>query len=172
MFSSMAGACDDGNRCTVADTCAAGPAGPVCGGTPVSCDDGNACTVDACDPVTGGCRHDPMMAPDVAGLIFTNPTVMTWPANPGASSYDSYRGTIPAHGLGSRPPAGPLYDQTCFEAGDAHGDGVLVSTDPTIPPLGTAFYYFVSEVAPCGEGAIGKDSNGTTIMNSAPCPGP
>ena len=170
--SPLAGACDDGNRCTVSDTCAPGPAGPVCSGTPVNCDDGNACTVDDCDPVSGGCTHAPVMEPDVTGLLFTSLTVVTWSANQGAGSYDSYRGTIPAHGLGTRPPAGPLYDQTCFETGDSNGDGVLVSTDPAIPPLGTAFYYLVSEVAACGQGPVGEDSNGTTIMNSSPCPGP
>jgi len=44
--------CDDGNKCTVGDTCRNG----VCAGTPVQCpDDGNPCTVAFCNPATGLC---------------------------------------------------------------------------------------------------------------------
>lgn len=42
--------CDDGDACTIADTCGLGQ----CGGTGVVCDDGNVCTTDACD-ATSGC---------------------------------------------------------------------------------------------------------------------
>ncbi len=42
--------CNDGNACTLADTCAGG----LCQGTPKSCDDGNACTADACNPDSNG----------------------------------------------------------------------------------------------------------------------
>lgn len=46
------GACDDGEVCTVGDSCVAGS----CKGTLDSCDDGNPCTMDAC--VKGkGCIH-------------------------------------------------------------------------------------------------------------------
>ncbi|TNF37790.1 MAG: DUF11 domain-containing protein [Deltaproteobacteria bacterium] len=45
--------CEDGDLCTVGDTCASGicVAGPV---TP--CNDGNDCTLDACNPATGLCE--------------------------------------------------------------------------------------------------------------------
>ncbi|MBM4395167.1 MAG: putative metal-binding motif-containing protein [Deltaproteobacteria bacterium] len=43
-------ACDDGDRCTGADRCAAGE---CAGGAAVRCDDGNPCTDDACVPATG-----------------------------------------------------------------------------------------------------------------------
>jgi hypothetical protein len=46
-------ACDDGNSCTIGDTCNAGACLP--GGT-TGCDDGNPCTDDSCDP-SGGCVH-------------------------------------------------------------------------------------------------------------------
>src|SRR5206468_1969483 len=83
------------------------------------------------------------------GLHFTGATMLTWPGVDGASFYNTYRGTIPGRMLASRPPAGPLYDQACFEYGDANGDGALISTDAASPPVGTAFYYLVS-VAGCG----------------------
>jgi hypothetical protein len=142
---------------------------PTCRSQPVNCDDGNACTVDDCDPVTGGCLHALVPVAEVASLQFTDPTTLNWPAVAGANFYNTYRGTIPLHGLGSRPPAGPLYDQTCFEAGDSHGDGLLVSVDSAVPPLGTAFYYEVTEMATCGEGPIGTDSNTSIIPNTSPC---
>ena len=47
--------CDDGNVCTVSDTCAF----KQCSGTPLgqdACDDGQACTEDGCDP-SAGCTH-------------------------------------------------------------------------------------------------------------------
>jgi hypothetical protein len=45
--------CDDGNPCTVTESCVAGECQ---GGQAVNCNDGNPCTVDACDPATG-CTH-------------------------------------------------------------------------------------------------------------------
>ncbi|MFZ4578831.1 MAG: hypothetical protein ACOYOB_10595 [Myxococcota bacterium] len=47
------GPCEDGNPCTLGDTCKAGgcQAGP---GAP-TCDDQNPCTTDSCDPATGKC---------------------------------------------------------------------------------------------------------------------
>lgn len=169
--SPMAGACDDGDRCTIGDTCTPGPSGqPICSGIPANCDDGDACTMDTCNPVTGGCLHMPIGSSEVpVGFHFTSASSMTWPGVSGAAFYNTYRGTIPLHMMGSRPPAGPLYDQTCFEYGDAFGDGATSSTDASTPPVGTAFYYLVSEETGCGESSIGSDSNGTPIPNSAPC---
>ena len=46
-------ACEDGDLCTVGDSCAEG----VCvSGVATNCNDGNPCTDDSCDP-TGGCLH-------------------------------------------------------------------------------------------------------------------
>jgi len=48
--------CDDGNACTVADSCSGG----ICvSGSEFSCDDGNICTDDSCDPLTGNCTSTP-----------------------------------------------------------------------------------------------------------------
>ncbi len=41
--------CDDSNRCTENDVCAAG----TCTGSAVTCNDQNPCTDDTCDPATG-----------------------------------------------------------------------------------------------------------------------
>lgn len=166
--------CDDADRCTTGDTCVAGPPGtdPDCQGQPAACDDSDACTVDGCDPVTGGCVHAPVALAEAAGLHFTNPTTLAWQGSGGAVYWNTYRGTIPADTFGGRPPGQPLYDHTCFEMDDQHGDGPTVAIDAALPSSGTAFYYFVSMHASCGESPLGTDSNGTAVPNPAPCPMP
>ena len=47
-------ACEDGNKCTTADTCTGG----VCSGLKDQCDDSNPCTTDSCLPGSG-CIHVP-----------------------------------------------------------------------------------------------------------------
>jgi hypothetical protein len=52
----QAASCDDGNACSVGDTCGKGAdGGAAClpGATTKVCDDANLCTDDACDPKTG-----------------------------------------------------------------------------------------------------------------------
>ncbi|MFQ5479555.1 MAG: hypothetical protein ACE5E4_13180, partial [Candidatus Binatia bacterium] len=50
--------CDDGNACTVLESCIAG----VCvGGAALDCDDDNVCTTDACDRILG-CHHTDLAA--------------------------------------------------------------------------------------------------------------
>lgn len=65
-FRPIGSACDDGNNCTMPDTCGAGG---ICGGPNVcmcrratDCDDKNACTVDSCEgseAVPGKCTYTP-----------------------------------------------------------------------------------------------------------------
>ena len=166
--------CDDGNRCTTGDACTSSPTGgpSTCQGTAVNCNDDNPCTVDSCDALTGSCTNTPVVLAEVRGLLSTTHTTLTWSGLATALAYNTYRGTIPPGGFGNRPPTGSLYDQACFEFGDSNQDGPLVSNDPALPPPGTGFYYLVSDVASCGEGSIGGDSNGTPIPNSSPCPLP
>ncbi|MBT9558558.1 MAG: hypothetical protein IV100_21155 [Myxococcales bacterium] len=46
----VSGLCDDGDACTVGESCKAG----ICfGNTPMPCDDTNPCTADVCDPEVG-----------------------------------------------------------------------------------------------------------------------
>ncbi len=45
--------CDDGNACSLGDTCKSA----VCSGTPGVCDDENPCTSDSCDPQSS-CVHE------------------------------------------------------------------------------------------------------------------
>lgn len=52
-FTPNVASCDDGDACTVADTCGNG----ACEGTVKTCNDGNSCTNDACNPATGACVY-------------------------------------------------------------------------------------------------------------------
>jgi hypothetical protein len=159
--------CDDGDACTV-DSC--DPAVGTCTHSPASCDDGNACTVDSCDPV-GGCRHQVPPVVEPGPSLFQSQTVASWPVSPGATHWNTYRGTIPASMLGSRLP-GSVYDQACFESADAQGDGATQTTDTAIPPLGTGYYYLMSAEDDCVESAIGHASSGAAIPNTLACPTP
>jgi len=49
--------CDDGDFCTINDSCSAG----TCSGSAISCDDGNVCTNDSCDSLSG-CINTPNSA--------------------------------------------------------------------------------------------------------------
>ena len=56
----QATACDDGNACTLGDTCQQG----VCAsGVLINCNDGNPCTDDVCDAVSGVCKSKDNKAP-------------------------------------------------------------------------------------------------------------
>ena len=77
--------CDDADKCTTADVCAAGKCGGKarkcddnshctddtcksdvgCVFTKHPCDDGNACTADVCDPATGSCDSAPTVGKTV-----------------------------------------------------------------------------------------------------------
>lgn len=97
----------------------------------------------------------------------TGISTLTWAPAPDAMTGNTYRGTIPIHYMGSQAPA---YNHTCFEAGDAAGDGAAVTTDPTSPPSNEAFYYLVAARNACGAGSLGTSSTGAPRPVPAACP--
>ena len=113
---------------------------------------------------------DPTNPPPGAtsGLRFTGQATFAWTAAPGALVHNVYRGTVTAP-LGTRLP-GSVFDHVCFESADARADGDLISTDPSGPPAGTAFYY-LTDGEGCGEGPLGVDVDHPT-PNPSPCPTP
>ena len=50
------------------------------------------------------------------------------------------------------------FNHACLEGGDAQGNGGLVSADPSIPPIGSAYYYLTDGESACGEGPLGEDA--------------
>jgi hypothetical protein len=169
VFTDNTAPCDDGLLCTINDACAGGA---CISGPPLVCNDANLCTADACDPGTGQCVFTPIPPPlEVGSLDLPDATTVVWGASPNATHWNSYRGTIPNAGLGSRLP-GSVYDHTCLESADAGGDGATLSTDGSTPPVGTAFYYDSTGENVCLEGPLGSDYLGAVRPNSAPCPTP
>ncbi len=54
-YTKILAACNDGDPCTLGDSCNA--VGLCQAGTPTDCDDDNLCTADACDKASGKCSH-------------------------------------------------------------------------------------------------------------------
>ena len=52
--------CDDGEVCSVGDTC---KGGKCLAGSGNKCDDGKPCTTDKCDAITSACSHEPYEGP-------------------------------------------------------------------------------------------------------------
>ena len=82
-------------------------------------------------------------------------TSLGWNDPPG--EFNVYRG--------ERSGAAWSYNHTCFAA---HLAG-QVTSDDTIPPPGTVFYYLVGRANACGESAPGRDSQGAPNPIPAPC---
>ena len=101
------GSCDDGNVCTIGDSCSNGSCVPGTGTK--ACSDSNDCTIDSCDPaVSGGCKY-------------TN-------AASGASCSDSNACTTGDHCNGSG---------ACVKTADANcNDGNACTNDTCVPASG------------------------------------
>jgi len=153
--------CNDGNLCTVVDTCAAG----VCSGVPVSCDDDNVCTDELCTPEQGcvftantlGCDDgNPCTLLDqcAAGVCLSK-EVLT--CNDGNACTDD--ACIPEKGgCVYQPNASPCDDGNLCTSDDHCGAGVCggaplncndenVCTDDECDPGAGCFY--LNNVAPC-----------------------
>ena len=137
----MGASCDDGNLCTVNDTC---QADGQCVGTPKNCDDNNACTVDTCDPQPGTCVFTPTACNECANV-----------ADCPSESLCLHGGCFPI-----TVAFGPDCDDRC--AGDASvailngsfvciafGPGALVCATDAECPLGWTCFSNVYCVAPC-----------------------
>jgi hypothetical protein len=109
-----------------------------------------------------------ILAP-VAKLSFADAQPLSWTATPDATHWNTYRGTLPRTGMGSRPNP---YDHVCFESDDSADNGALISVDIQDPPPGAGFYYDVTGENACGEGPLGKDFDGTVRPLATPCPTP
>jgi len=93
---------------------------------------------------------------EVAGLAFVDKSNLVWGRFVNnAAFYDLVRSNTP-NGFGA---AG------CTETNGSDGD----SFDPAAPTLGTGFYYLVRAENACGQGTLGRQSNGTS-RTGVSCP--
>ena len=175
--------CDDGNVCTLNDTCGGG----VCrsGAGVTTCGDTDICTVDSCTPAAG-CTHtvqdldsdghcdaqdcapnDPgafAFAPEVNGLVAgADKTTLNWNSVSAfagtGTSYALLRGSITSYLFGSGP------SETCLAS-------VLLSpttADATVPDPDGGFWYLVRGHNSCGAGSYGIASDLSERISSS-CP--
>ena len=109
-------------------------------------------------------RHQRALPADVpAALTLTGATgdSASWPFAEQAPLYNFYRGSNVLEAPWS-------YNHACR----AWGLQRPQSTDPSIPPAGTAFYYLAAGVNTCGEGALGRQPDGASIPPGVSCPPP
>jgi len=182
--------CNDGNPCTLVETYQTGQCSAVstrncsdmdpctrdqcdqdtggCVQEATSCDDDVPLTDDSCDPGTGDCLHAPVVPQAVMSLDFISPTTMRWLPSPGASRWNTYRGTIPSGLMGNAARPDP-YDHICFDSADLVGDGPTTATDFHTPSPGSAFYYVASGENALLEGPAVEDSAGGSFYPPNPC---
>ncbi len=181
-------ACNDGNACTLTDTCQNGTcvgsspvvctaldqchvAGTCDPGTGVcsnptkpdgtACDDGNACTTG--EVCTGGACGGgiPVTVPEVNDSLRVGEggSSSAITWNDLPGPYNVYQGSRVDGAVWS-------YDQTCLAAGIS----VMSASDAAVPTVSTVFFYLVTRVNACGESIPGRDSGGLPIPNNSPCP--
>ena len=85
---------------------------------------------------------------------------LSWIRGPQGPVSNVYRGDFV---LGN----GWAYNEVCLDAGLS---GVQ-SIDPAVPAPGSAYYYLVSGVNVCGEGAAGRSSAGVAVVPAVSCSG-
>ena len=113
-----------------------------------------------CAPTVNSVWTTPGVVGDTVKAGLGASTTLSWLRIPQANVYNVYRG--------SRSGAF-TYNQTCFEAGSPDRAAV----DASVPPVGTAYFYFVSGVNSCagGEGSLGSSYPGAS-GSPAPRPNP
>ncbi len=85
------------------------------------------------------------------------PATLSWSSLPQANVFNIYRGAI---------TGAFAYNQTCLESASLD----TAAQDAGVPAVGSVFYYLISAVNGCGEGSLGRASDGSERPNTAPCP--
>jgi hypothetical protein len=95
---------------------------------------------------------------EVLNLQFTSKTTMSWNPEVSVGTYSVYRGLVSGLSSGCG---------TCL----AQGLTSTQATDAEIPSAGQCFFYLITaENRLAEEGTMGKRSDGTPRVNTAPCP--
>ncbi len=114
-----------------------------------------------CAPAVRHQRALPADVPPALALRGATGDSVSWLYAEQAPLYNFYRGS---NVLG----APWSYNHACRSWGLQRPE----ATDPSIPSTGTVFYYLASGVNTCGEGTLGRQSDGTPMPPGAPCPPP
>jgi hypothetical protein len=114
-----------------------------------------------CAPAVRHQRGLPFDVPPPLTLTGAAGNLVSWPFAEQAPVYDLYRGSITIGAAWS-------YNHGCRAWALPRPE----STDTSLPPIGTAFYYLSSGVNTCGEGALGRNSSGAPVPRGNICPTP
>ncbi len=115
-----------------------------------------------CAPTVNSVQTTPGVVADTVRASTPPSVTLTWLRIPQANTYNVYRGST---------SGAFAYNHTCFESTSPD----RATTDAAVPPLGTAYYYFVSGVNSCagGEGSLGSSypgASGTPVARPNPSP--
>ncbi|HKQ96367.1 MAG TPA: putative metal-binding motif-containing protein, partial [Candidatus Polarisedimenticolia bacterium] len=116
-----------------------------------------------CAPTVASLQTPPGLVGPTVRAAAGGTTPYTWLRIPQANAYNIYRGTITGTFA---------FNQTCYEAASPD----RIALDGATPPLGSAFFYWVTGVSSClPEGGLGTTEPGlggtpATRPNSSPCP--
>jgi len=114
-----------------------------------------------CAPTVNSVQTPPGAVADTVRAGPSPGLTLTWLRIPQANAYNVYRGST---------SGAFAYNHACFEAASPD----RASADAAVPPVGTAWYYFVSGVNSCGEGTLGSSfpaGGGSPVPrpNATPC---
>jgi hypothetical protein len=156
-------ACDDGDGCTIGDTCSGGTCQP---GGPKDCSDSNVCTTDTCSSPSGTCVHTNNTLPCDDGLF--------------CDGADTCVGGVCQH-AGDPCAGGPECANVCNEAADncLAPPTTQCTPDPNVCTddhcNGAGACVHTNNTAPCDDGLFcnGSDtcSGGTCTHAGNPCAG-
>jgi parallel beta-helix repeat protein len=108
-----------------------------------------------CAPAVGSVWSPPDEVGPTLRLSAVTGANLAWMPAAQANVYNVYKGSI--------GPSGFAYDHTCLEAGSID----TFSADPELPSTGRAFYYLVAGASRCGEGSLGRASDGSERPTAA-----
>jgi hypothetical protein len=159
-------ACNDGNACTLTDTCQAGVCTPT---TTTICADGNQCTADTCNTTTGACEFDSVPREGAACTII-GPACVTNSCQAGVCAQAAVAGCLisntcypdgtvnPANTCQVCDAAGDQTDWSSVAAATACNDGLFCTTGDTCDGAGT-----------CGGAPLDCSSAATECFSGTAC---
>jgi len=159
-------ACNDGNACTLTDTCQAGVCTPT---TTTVCSDGNQCTADTCNTTTGACEFDSVPREGAACTII-GPACVTNSCQSGVCAQAAVAGCLisntcypdgtlnPANSCEVCNAASDQTDWSAVAATTACNDGLFCTTGDTCDGAGT-----------CGGAPLDCSSAATECFSGTAC---
>ncbi len=154
--------CDDGDPCTLSDTCSLGE----CGGTPKLCSNNDACDgFELCDPTTGDCLDGTPLECDDSNVCTDdscNPLIGCVAVNNGASCDDASICTTNDHCVAGQCTG----ESTCDDGDVCNGDEVC---DPGSGACSPGTNIVCDDGNTCTDDSCDPTAGCRTVNNSGSC---